>query len=296
MARAGPVPTAPISRASRHKRRSDQRAPYVHAQPGVPQGRTKPDRFPPGQHRPAAVSRGPRPSGGPWPQVLGPPVTGRFCAQDESARNAGGTPGCGTADGAARRTRGTQTGSPPVPAGRECRHPACGARAEREASAALALPVRTRNAGTRVRTLRTGSLAPRPALCRAAAARAAGCPMRSCFHGRTAVPGPRRIRTPRAGNAASCDRDPRARPPPTCHSIEYRRENSRQRGAVAHTVGRLQRKVAPQPEGGSRVSRVQYPVDPPQATRRADCRGPLITTITITVSWHPRPLASPPDR
>ena len=24
--------------------------------------------------------------------------------------------------------------------------------------------------------------------------------------------------------------------------------------------------------------------------------GPLITTITMTVSWHPRPLASPPDR
>jgi hypothetical protein len=62
-----------------------------------------------------------------------PPVTGCFCAQDESARNAGGTPGCGTADGAARRTRGTQTGSPPVPAGRGCRHPACGAPAEREA-------------------------------------------------------------------------------------------------------------------------------------------------------------------
>jgi hypothetical protein len=62
-----------------------------------------------------------------------PKVTGRFCAQDESARNAGGTPGCGTADGAARRTLGTQTGSPPVPAGRGCRHPACGAPAEREA-------------------------------------------------------------------------------------------------------------------------------------------------------------------
>ena len=112
---------------------------------------------------------------------------GRLCAQDESARNAGGTPGCGTADGAARRTRGTQTGSPPVPAGPGCRHPACGAPAEREASAALAMPVRTRNACTRVRTLRTGSLAPRPALCRAAAARAATCPMRSYLHGRTAV-------------------------------------------------------------------------------------------------------------
>ena len=115
------------------------------------------------------------------------PVTGRFCAQDESARNAGETPGCGTADGAARRTRGTRTGSPQVPAGRGCRHPACGAPAEREASAAVAWPVRTRNAGIRVRTLRTGSLAPRPALCRAAAARAAGCPMRSYVHGRTAV-------------------------------------------------------------------------------------------------------------
>jgi quercetin dioxygenase-like cupin family protein len=54
-------------------------------------------------------------------------VTGRFCARDESARNAGGTPGCGTADGAARRTRGTQTGSPPVPAGPWCQHRACGA-------------------------------------------------------------------------------------------------------------------------------------------------------------------------
>ena len=115
------------------------------------------------------------------------PVTGRFCAQDESARNAGGTPGCGTADGAARRIRDTQTGSPPVPAGRGCRHLACGAPAEPEASAALARPVRTRNAGTRVRTLRTGSLAPRPALCHAAAVRPADCPMRSYVHGRTAV-------------------------------------------------------------------------------------------------------------
>ena len=132
------------------------------------------------------MSREPRPSAGQWPPVPGPLVTGRFCAQDESARNAGGTPGCGTADGAARRTRGTQTGSPPVPAGRGCRHPACGAPAQREASAALAMPVRTRNAGTRVRTLRTGSLAPRPALCHAAAARAADCPMRSYVHGKTA--------------------------------------------------------------------------------------------------------------
>ena len=114
-------------------------------------------------------------------------INDRLCAQDESARNAGGTPGCGTVDGAARRTRGTQTGSPPVPAGRGCRRPACGVPAEREASAAFALPVRTRNDGARVRTLRTGSLAPRPALCRAAAARAAGCPMRSYVHGRTAV-------------------------------------------------------------------------------------------------------------
>jgi hypothetical protein len=119
---------------------------------------------------------------GPWI-----PVTGLFCAQDELVRNAGGTPGCGTADGAARRTRGTQTGSPPVPAGRGCRHPACGAPAEREASTAFAMPVRTRNPGTRVRTLRTGSLAPRPAPCRAAAARAADCPTGSYIHGRTAV-------------------------------------------------------------------------------------------------------------
>jgi hypothetical protein len=114
-------------------------------------------------------------------------VTGRFCARDESARNAGGTPGCGTADGAARRTRGTQTGSPPVPAGPLCQHRACEAPAQREASAALALPVLTRTAGTRVRTVRTGSLAPRPAPCHAAAVRAAGCPMRSCIHGKTAV-------------------------------------------------------------------------------------------------------------
>ena len=116
------------------------------------------------------------------------PVTGRFCAPDESARNAGGTPGCGTAHGAARRTRGTQTGSPPVPAGRGCRRPSCGAPVEREASAALAAPVRTPNAGTRVRTHRTGSLAPRPAPCRAAAARAAGCSMRSYVHGRARFP------------------------------------------------------------------------------------------------------------
>ena len=105
-----------------------------------------------------------------------------FCARDESARNAGGTPGCGTADGAARRTPGSQTGSPPVPAWPLCQHRACGAPAQREASAALAMPVRTRTAGTRVRTVRTGSLAPRPALCHAAAVRAAGCPMRSLGH------------------------------------------------------------------------------------------------------------------
>ena len=120
-------------------------------------------------------------------RIAGPSVTGRLCAQGESARNAGGTPGCGTADGAARRTRGTRTGSPPIPAGRGCRRPACGAPAEREASAALAAPVRTRNAGTRVRTHRTGSLAPRPALCRAVAVRAAGCSMRSLLHGRAAA-------------------------------------------------------------------------------------------------------------
>jgi len=119
---------------------------------------------------------------------LGPSVTRCFRAQHESARNAGETPGCGTADGAARRTRGTQTGSPPVPAGRGCRRPACGALAEWEAAAARAAQVRTPNAGTRARTHRTGSLAPRPALCRAAAARAAGCSMRSWIHGRTAVP------------------------------------------------------------------------------------------------------------
>ena len=115
------------------------------------------------------------------------PVTGRFCAQDESVRNAGGTPGCGTADDAARRTQGTQTGSPPVPAGPGCRRPSCGAPAGREASPVPAVPVRTRNACTRVRIHRIGSLVPRPALCRAAAARAAGCSTRSCFHGRAAV-------------------------------------------------------------------------------------------------------------
>ena len=119
--------------------------------------------------------------------VISAPVTGRCCAQDESARSAGGTPGCGTVDGAGRRTPGTRTGLPPVPAGRGCRHPACGAPAEREALAALARRARTRSAGTRVRTLRTGSLAPRPAPCRAAAVRAAGCPMRSRVHGRTAL-------------------------------------------------------------------------------------------------------------
>src|SRR5262249_55403302 len=55
------------------------------------------------------------------------------------------------------------------------------------ASAARAPPARTRNAGTRVHTPRIGSLAPRPAPCHAAAARAAGCPMRSCIHGKTAI-------------------------------------------------------------------------------------------------------------
>jgi hypothetical protein len=120
-------------------------------------------------------------------RILGPSVTNRFCAQDELARNAGGTPGCGTADDAARRTRGTQTGSPPVRAGRGCRRPTCGAPAQLQASAALAAPIRTRNVCTQVRTHRIGSLAPRPALCRAAAARAAGCSMRSRVHGRAAA-------------------------------------------------------------------------------------------------------------
>jgi len=127
------------------------------------------------------MSCAPGRTGGQWPRIPGASVTGR-CARDESARNAGGTPGCGTADGAARRTRGTQTGSPPVPAGRGCRRPAWAGPAEREAAAARVVPVRTQNACTRVRTHRTGSPAPRPALCRAAAARAAGCSMRSCIH------------------------------------------------------------------------------------------------------------------
>jgi hypothetical protein len=83
------------------------------------------------------------------------------------------------------RIRGARTGLPPVPAGLECQHPACGARAGRDASAASAMPVRTRNAGTRTR--RIGSLAPRPARCRGAAARAADRPMRSCVHGKTGV-------------------------------------------------------------------------------------------------------------
>jgi hypothetical protein len=121
-------------------------------------------------------------------RVRGPSVTGRCRAPHESARNAGGTPGCGTVDGAARRTPGTPTGAPPVPAGRGCRHPACGAPAGREAAVARAVPVRTPTAGTRVRTHRTGSLAPRPAPCRAAATRAAGCSMRSYVHGRATAP------------------------------------------------------------------------------------------------------------
>ena len=132
------------------------------------------------------MSCAPGRTGGQWPRIPGASVTGR-CARDESARNAGGTPGCGTADGAARRTRGTQTGSPPVPAGRGCRRPAWAGPAEREAAAARVVPVRTQNACTRVRTHRTGSPAPRPALCRAAAARAAGCSMRSYVHGRAMV-------------------------------------------------------------------------------------------------------------
>ena len=132
-----------------------------------------------GRHGAQTRHRVPRSTTGPVePVAAGPwtPLTGRFCARDESARNAGGTPGCGTADGAARRTRGTQIGSPPVPAGPLCQHRACGAPAQREASAALAMPVRTRTAGTRVRTVRTGSLAPRPAPCHAAAVRAGRFP------------------------------------------------------------------------------------------------------------------------
>jgi len=112
---------------------------------------------------------------------------GRCRAPHESARNAEGTPGCGIAGGAARRTPGTPPGAPPVPAGPGCRRPACGARAGRAAAAARAGPVRTPTAGTRAHTHRTGSPAPRPAPCRAAAARAAGCSMRSYVHGRATV-------------------------------------------------------------------------------------------------------------
>jgi len=62
-----------------------------------------------------------------------------------------------------------------------------------------------------VRTLRTGSLAPRPAPCHATAVRAAGCPMRSCIHDKTTATGFRsrqaigttaRINTPVRANAA----------------------------------------------------------------------------------------------
>ena len=138
-----------------------------------------------GQTGVPSLRRGP--AGALNPAVRSALLTGGLCARDESARNAGGTPGCGTADGAARRTRGNQTGSPPVPAGPLCRHRACGAPAQREAAAAPAMPVRTRTAGTRVRTVRTGSPAPRPAPCHAAVARAASCPMRSYIYGKTAV-------------------------------------------------------------------------------------------------------------
>ena len=161
--------------------------------PQMPGTRTLPGQL--SRRRPT----GPRPSGGPWPADRWTPrVTGRCCAQHESARNAGERPGCGTADGAARHIRGMQTGSPPVPAGRGCRRPACGAPAQREAAPAPAAPVRTRNAGTRVRTHRSGSPAPTPALCRAAAARAAGCSMRSCIHGKAAVSPAGTARSPEA--------------------------------------------------------------------------------------------------
>jgi hypothetical protein len=146
----------------------------------------------PQTHRSAAVRR--PVAGG----SVDPRVTGRCCAQHESARNAGERPGCGTADGAARHIRGMQTGSPPVPAGRGCRRPACEAPALREAAPAPAAPVRTRNAGTRVRTHRSGSPAPTPALCRAAAARAAGRSMRSCIHGKAAVSPAGTARSPEA--------------------------------------------------------------------------------------------------
>ena len=111
----------------------------------------------------------------------------RCCARDESARNAGGMPGCGIADGAARRTRGTQTGAPPVPAGRGCRRPSWVAPDQRAAAPARATPAPTSNAGTRPRTRRTGSPAPRPARCHVAAARAADGSKRSPIHGKTAV-------------------------------------------------------------------------------------------------------------
>ena len=180
--------TSPACPGRRHAARRDQSTLPSDAWDAHP---ARPAQSPQ-THRSAAIR---------WPVAgasVDPPVTGRCCARHESARNAGGTPGCGTADGAARRTRGTQTGSPPVPAGPGCRRPACGAPAQREAAPAPAAPVRTRNAGTRVRTHRIGSPAPTPALCRAAAARAAGCSMRSCIHGKAAVSPAGTARSPEA--------------------------------------------------------------------------------------------------
>jgi hypothetical protein len=119
-------------------------------------------------------------------RIVGSPVTGRFRVRDKSARNAGGTPGCGTADGAARRTQGIQPGSPPVPAGPGCRCPACGGWAgSRSGRCSASSDTKRLYQGSHSSH---GSLAPGPARCRAAVAPAAGCPVRSCLHGRAAVP------------------------------------------------------------------------------------------------------------
>ena len=76
---------------------------------------------------------------------------------------------------------------------------------------------------------------------------------------------------------------------------------------AAASIGPDRRQAMPRPKPMQATIMASVPCDPaslvsgrlvlyPTRTHRAELTQALITTITVTVSWHPRPLALPPDR